>query len=159
MKIKIWTILFFCLPIFSFSQSGTWNTLLHQLAQPKSGAQSPAQDSTKPKQTGTQSNLAVSDEGTPSNTKTNSPQSNEPSDKSEKSDKKTSINPIGNLKNKLTKAATQNNNNSGTTSNLAVSDEGTPSDKSEKGKTQASETNNKSPNPNQGNTSTVVSPK
>lgn len=151
-KFKIWTILLLCFPVFSFSQSGKLNTFIQQLAQPKSNSQTSAKDTTKPKQTG-QSNLAVSDEGTPSNTKTNSPQSSEP-------DKKTSSNPISNLKNKLTKAATQNNNTSGTTSNLAVSDEGTPSDKREKEKTNRTpEPNNNAPNPNPGNTSTVVSPK
>src|ERR1035437_1275429 len=150
-KIEIW-FLIFCLPIASYSQSGTWNTLLEQVTHLKSTTQT-HQDTTKPRQTGPQSNLAVTDEGTPSTTpKADSPQSSGTPDKP----KKDSGNPIEKMKKKLTKASTQNNNNGGTTGNLAVTDEGTPS---EKGGGKTTGANSTSPNPNQGNTTTVASPK
>jgi len=81
----------------------------------------PSQDTTKPKTT-TQSNLAVSDEGTPN-------------DKPKTENKKVIENPIEKVKKNITKSATENNSTGGTTSNLAVSDEGVPNTKSNKRET------------------------
>jgi len=158
-KIILWCLIVLCIPIVSFSQSGKWNTVIQQLTQPKSNSHTTTQDTTKPKQTGTQSNLAVSDEGTPSSsTKADSQQNSGNTGNSGQAEKKSSGNPIENMKKKLTKVATQNNNNSGTKSNLAVTDEGTPSDKGANGKTNRDATGT-STSPNQGNSTTVSSPK
>lgn len=79
-----------------------------------------SQDTSKKITTGTQSNLAVSDPGTPA-------------DKSKSSSFKVK-NPIDNLKKKITNQAVNNNNGTVGTSNLAISDAGSPADKSTKNK-------------------------
>lgn len=147
-NIRLCFLVIFCFPVIVFSQAGKWNSLMQQIAQPKSNNQPSVQDTAKPKQTGTQSNLAVADEGTPSSITKNS---------TEQTDKKTSGNPIQNMKKKLTKSAAPSNGSNGTTSNLAVADEGTPSEKESKGKTNRETTT--PAHPNKGNTTTVANPK
>jgi len=78
------------------------------------------QDTTKKKSAGTQSNLAVTDEGVPS--------------EKNKDSKKTITNPLEELKKKATGTAVKNEGGTVGGSNLAVTDEGVPNEKKETGK-------------------------
>ena len=108
MKALLTLFTIFCLSLVGFSQSGIekLKALTNTLTQP--------QDTAKTKTSGgTESNLAVSDEGASGG----------------KNQKAASENPIEKLKKNLTEKAVKNNNDSGGstgtgTSNLAVSDEG-----------------------------------
>lgn len=104
----------------------------------------PSQDTTKPK-TSTQSNLAVSDEGTPN-------------DKPKTENKKVIENPIEKVKKNITKSATDNNSGSGTTSNLAVSDEGVPNTKNNNSSKRET-SNTKEPEKSKSSNTTGVDPK
>jgi len=139
MKALIIFCALFSLPLFGFSQSGIekLKALTNTLTQP--------QDTSKPQSTGTESKLAVSDEGAGGG--------------KPKSTKKTTDNPIDKLKKNLTGIAVENNNTgSGTgtgTSNLAVSDEGA-------GGTKGKSSNKETPATGTGTTtptSTEVQPK
>lgn len=101
----------------------------------------PSSGSNTTQNSGTQSNLAVTDEGAPA-------------DKPKSENKKLIENPIEKIKVKNTQKAAQNQGSGAPTSNLAVTDEGVGADKTTKGKTNKQSTSG-NPAPAQGTNSTV----
>lgn len=116
---KLFILITITIGLFCFSSNGFCQKTFESFKQNADTITS-SQDTIRESTTGTQSNLAVSDHGTPA-------------DKSKKNSFKITE-PIDKLKKKITSQAVNNNNGTVDTSNLAVSDPGSPADKSGKNK-------------------------